>query len=203
MNRLRMGTDSANRDPSPVRPFRSGLSAWARGTLLACALATAAVSARAQSWPDPPPNLVQVSPSIYTSGQPGPKSLAGLKAQGIEAVVYLAPPTVSDAVRDEAHIVGSQGIVFVNIPIVFSDPTARDFETFSAVMKALGTRKILVHCQVNLRASAMTFLYRTVEGRENPDAAWQDVERIWIPRDPWKGFIAGVLARHGVKFELP
>jgi pimeloyl-ACP methyl ester carboxylesterase/protein tyrosine phosphatase (PTP) superfamily phosphohydrolase (DUF442 family) len=90
------------------------------------------------------------------------KSLAGLKAQGFEAVVYLAPPTVSDAIPGEAKIVGGQGLVFVNIPIVFDNPTEGDFETFVAVMKALSGRKVLVHCQINLRASSMTFLYRAI-----------------------------------------
>lgn len=203
MNRLPIPADPAIAGSSRIRGVASPPSTWRRGILLAGALALAANAARAQTWPDPPPNLVQVSPSIHTAGQPSAKSLAGLKAQGIEAVVYLAPPTVSDAVRDEARIVGGQGIVFVNIPIVFGDPTARDFETFAAVMKALGPRRILVHCQVNLRASAMMFLYRTVVGKEDPDAAWKDVERIWTPREPWKGYITGILARNGVKFDVP
>ncbi len=141
-------------------------------TLLAAVLAAAGFAlaspdVRAQSWPDAPPNLVQATPTLYTSGQPPAKSLEGLKAQGFEAVVYLAPPTVQDAVRDESRIVGSQGLVFVNIPIVFDNPTERDFETFVAVIKALGTRKVLVHCQVNLRASSMVFLYRTIVGKES------------------------------------
>ena len=172
------------------------------GALAAVCLAFAAPGARAQPWPDPPPNLVQATPRIFTSGQPSAKSLQGLKAQGFEAVVYLAPPTVSDAVRDESRIVGGQGLVFVNIPIVFDNPTERDFETFAAVMKSLGERKVLVHCQVNLRASSVVFLYRTIVGRENPDEAWKAVEKIWTPRGPWKRLIEEQLKKHGVAFEI-
>ena len=170
--------------------------------LAAAFLAFAAGDGLAQSWPDPPPNLVQATPGIYTSGQPPAKSLEGLKAQGFEAVVYLAPPTVPDAVKDEARIVGSQGLVFVNIPIVFDNPTERDFETFAAVMKALVGRKVLVHCQVNLRASSMTFLYRAIVGKENPDEAWKAVEKIWTPRGAWKRLIEEQLKKHGVAFEI-
>lgn len=47
------------------------------------------------------PNVVEISPRLVTSGQPSAEALAGLKAQGFEAVIYLAPPTVTDAVRDE------------------------------------------------------------------------------------------------------
>ena len=165
-------------------------------------LALAPADCRAQPWPDPPPNLVQATPTIFTSGQPSEKTLHGLKAQGFEAVVYLAPPTVSDAVRDEARIVGSQGIVFVNIPIVFDNPTARDFETFTAVMKALGARKVLVHCQVNLRASSMVFLYRTIVAKEDPGKAYDAVSRIWTPQGPWKRLIEEQLRSNGIAFEI-
>ena len=168
----------------------------------AASLALVAGDVRSRPWPDPPPNLVQATPRIFTSGQPPAKSLEGLKEQGFEAVVYLAPPTVSDAVRDEARIVGGQGLVFVNIPIVFDNPAQRDFEAFAAVMKALDGRKVLVHCQVNLRASSMVFLYRTIVGREKPDEAWKAVERIWTPRGPWKGLIEAQLKKHGVAFEV-
>jgi protein tyrosine phosphatase (PTP) superfamily phosphohydrolase (DUF442 family) len=170
--------------------------------LAAALLALASAPSQAQPWPDPPPNFVQATPGIYTSSQPSAKSLAALKAEGFDAVVYLAPPTVPDAVRDEARIVGGQGLVFVNIPVVFDNPTERDFETFAAVMKALGGRRVLVHCQVNLRASSMVFLYRTIVGRERPDEAWRAVEQIWTPRGPWKRLIEEQLKKHGVAFEI-
>lgn len=172
------------------------------GTLAAFLCVAAATATASQPWPHSPPNYVQATPRIYTSGQPPAQSLEGLKAQGFEAVVYLAPPTVPDAVPDEARIVGGQGLVFVNIPIVFDNPTERDFETFAAVMKALGSRKVLVHCQVNLRASSLVFLYRTIVGRESPDVAWKEVEKIWTPRGPWKRLIEEQLRRHGVAFEI-
>lgn len=171
-------------------------------TLAAIAVVLATLPSRAQSWPDAPPNLVQATATIFTSGQPPAKSLEGLKAQGFEAVVYLAPPTVQDAVRDEGKIVGSQGLVFVNIPIVFDKPTERDFDTFAAVMKALEGRKVLVHCQVNLRASTMTFLYRAIALKAPPDEAWKAVERIWTPKGPWKLLVEEQLKKHGIAFEI-
>lgn len=194
--------------PTSTRPEAEPAAAAARQRLALplaialVALALAAPAARARSWPDAPPNLVQATPTIFTSGQPPAKSLESLKAQGFEAVTYLAPPTVQDAVRDEARIVGSQGIVWVNIPVAFGNPTARDFETFAEVMKALGSRKVLVHCQVNLRASTMTFLYRVIVGKENPEKAWKDVTRIWVPEGPWKRLVETELKKNGVAFDI-
>jgi hypothetical protein len=55
---------------------------------------------------------------------------------------------------------------------------------------------------VNLCASSMTFLYRTIVGREKPGEAWKSVEKIWTPRGPWKRLIEEQLARNGVEFEI-
>ena len=148
------------------------------------------------------PNRVDISPRLVTSGQPSAQALAALGAQGFGADIYLAPPTVSDAVREEAAIVGRQGLVFVNIPINFDHPTEQDYETFAAVLGALSNRKVLVHCQVNLRASSMVFLYRVIALKEDPSAAYDSVTGIWKPEGPWKRLIVELLRKHSVKFEL-
>jgi len=148
------------------------------------------------------PNVVEISPSLVTSGQPSAAALAGLKAQGFEAVVYLAPPTVGDAVRDEALIVGRQGLVYVDQPIDFEAPTSRDVGTFIGVLDALRGRKVLVHCQVNMRASSMVFLYRVIALKDDPRVAYEAVSGVWAPHGPWRRLIEAELARHGIRFEL-
>lgn len=165
--------------------------------------APAAVVAPASTVPAAlaPPNLVEITPQLSTSGQPPAEVLKDLHAQGYEAVVYLAPPNVGDAVKDEALIVGSQGMTFVNIPIRFGNPTEQDFETFAAVLSALGPRKVLVHCQVNMRASSMVFLYRTIKLKQDPHKAYESVSRIWVPEGPWKTLIQSQLKKHGVNFD--
>ena len=148
-----------------------------------------------------PPNLVAIADRLVTAGQPSADWLGTLRAQGYDAVVYLAPPTVPDAVRDEARIVGSQGLVFVNIPIRFDRPTDEDYDRFAQVMHALGDRKVLVHCQANLRASSMTFLDRAIRRREDPDRAWASVVAVWKPDPVWHGYIEAQLKRHRIAFE--
>lgn len=147
------------------------------------------------------PNIVPITPKLVTSGQPNKASLAALGELGFEADVYLAPPSVPDAVRDEGAIVGSQGLTFVNIPIRFGNPTEQDFELFAATLDALRSRKVLVHCQVNMRASSMVFLYRVLVGKEDPEHAYQDVSKVWTPDGKWKDFIVTMLRKHGVAFE--
>lgn len=151
--------------------------------------------------PAAPPNLVALSEQLVTSGQPSADWLATLGAQGFEAVIYLAPPTVGDALREEPLIVARQGLVFINIPVRFDAPSARDFETFAAQLGALKGKKVLVHCQVNMRASTLSFLYRTVVERAEPRQAYEQVARVWTPSGPWKALVQEQLRRHDINFE--
>jgi protein tyrosine phosphatase (PTP) superfamily phosphohydrolase (DUF442 family) len=169
------------------------------------AAAAALAFAGAATAAEPPlkaPNVVAVSPLVVTSGQPDAAALRGLKAAGFEAVIYLAPPNVHDAVDGEAKIVAAQGLVFVNVPIRFGAPAEADFKVVTGALQALAGRKVLVHCQVNLRASSMVFLHRAITLREDPATAYADVARVWSPDPVWKPYIQGLLRRHGINFEV-
>lgn len=170
--------------------------------LLAGALLAAAALPTAQAQGLAAPNVVEISPRLVTSGQPSAAALGQLKALGFDAVIYLAPATVGDAVRDEQLIVTRQGLVFVNIPIRFDNPTEADFEAFAGVLGALAGRKVLVHCQINMRASAMVFLYRSVVLKEPPQQAQETMARVWSPDGPWRALLQGQLRKHGIAYEL-
>jgi protein tyrosine phosphatase (PTP) superfamily phosphohydrolase (DUF442 family) len=165
------------------------------------ALWIAAAHASAANEGEGPPNLVGISDKLVTAGQPPAAWLAQLKRNGFDAVIYLAPPTVSDAVRDEATIVGRQGLVFVNVPIDFGAPAERDYEAFAGVMQALGGRRVFVHCQINLRASSLVFLYRAIALKESPESAYDAVSKVWKPDGVWRQFIVAQLRRNGIAFE--
>ena len=148
------------------------------------------------------PNVVIIDRSIVTSGQPTAESLATLRAEGFEAVIYLAPASVADAVKEEPTILARQGIEFVHVPIPFTAPTESHFDAVSAALDRLKGKKILVHCQVNMRASTMVFLYRVLHRKEAPAAAYDAVTQVWTPQGPWKQLAQGLLDKGGVKFEL-
>lgn len=168
---------------------------------IALALNAFTASAHAEAPALHAPNVVPISASIVTSGQPTAEALAHLSEQGFKAVIYLAPPTVGDAIPDEREIVQRQGLEFVNIPIPFGKPTQADFEQFVAAMKRFSDGKVLVHCQVNMRASTMTFLYRTTVLHEAPEQAYEAVARVWSPKGPWKELIVAQLRKAQIAFE--
>ena len=172
-----------------------------RGLLLCMVALLAAGCATAAHDSTEAPNVVPIDAHLVTSGQPSAKGLRGLRSQGFDAVIYLAPSTVQDAIADEPSILRAQGIEFVHIPIPFNAP---DESHFLAVADALGRlrgRKVLVHCQVNLRASSMVFLYRAIVEKQDPARAYEAVARVWSPEGPWKVLIATELHKNGIDFE--
>jgi len=60
---------------------------------------------------------------------------------------------------------------------------------------------VLVHCQINLQASTMTFLYRVIELGESPDKAYESVASVWSPNEVWKRYVVAQLARAKIAFE--
>jgi protein tyrosine phosphatase (PTP) superfamily phosphohydrolase (DUF442 family) len=170
---------------------------------LVLALAATAAAQAPAGNPERGANYVVATERLHTAGQPSAAALATLGEQGFELVVNLAPPNNQGAVPDEGKLVAEHGPTYVNIPVNWQKPTYEDFELFSAVMNGARDRKVLVHCQLNMRASAFTFLYRVVHEKVPPDEALKALQAVWIPRDQWATFTADVLARNHVDFKLP
>jgi protein tyrosine phosphatase (PTP) superfamily phosphohydrolase (DUF442 family) len=147
------------------------------------------------------PNVVEISPTLVTSGQPTVNALRSLAAQGFEAVIYLAPSTVPDAIAEEPALLKSQGIEFIHIPVPFMQPTESHVAQLSAALERLKAKRVLVHCQVNMRASTLVFLHRVIVNGEDPALAYEAVARVWSPRGPWKTLVLEQLRRHWIAFE--
>ncbi|HYC37865.1 MAG TPA: protein tyrosine phosphatase family protein [Usitatibacter sp.] len=144
-----------------------------------------------------PPNFVAWRDGLHSSAQPSAAWLAQVKKMGYDVVVNLAPPQSEGSLREEGGIVGASGVIYVNIPVDFGNPTAEDFRVFTEVMKASRGKKVFVHCQVNMRGSAFTFLYRVLhEGAPVGESARQ-MNGVWTPNPTWKEFIDGMLAAGG------
>jgi uncharacterized protein (TIGR01244 family) len=151
---------------------------------------------------EPPANLVVIDEHLATSGQPSPEQLDALADSGYELVINLAPPTSMGSVPDEGYRLASGGITYVNIPVDFRAPRPRDFQQFGELLKGNRDRSVLVHCQINKRASVFTFLYRVTQLGVDPDEAIEQVYAIWVPDQGWSDFIDAVLAEAGIDFVL-
>jgi len=143
-------------------------------------------------------NHVVVHGNLHTSGQPDSSQLSMLAERGFDLVINLAPPTSQGAVATEGKLVAENGVTYVNIPVDWLNPTYENFALFSGMLNQAGDRQILVHCQVNKRASIFTFLYQVVHTKVPVQEAFEFVEQVWIPEDQWVTFGKSVLARHGI-----
>jgi len=117
-------------------------------------------------------------------------------------VINLAPPTSQGAIANEGQLVAEDGITYVNIPVDWLNPTYADFALFSGVMNESDGRRVLVHCQINKRASIFTFLYRVVYLGTPVDEALAAMEEVWVPEDQWVPFGRMVFERNNIDSDL-
>jgi hypothetical protein len=79
--------------------------------------------------------------------------------------------------------------------------TAR-FRTVQRGAERAGGKKLLVHCQANLRGAPFTYLYRAIhEGATASDVSAK-LAGVWVPNAAWRKFIEDTMSHYGKKAEL-
>jgi protein tyrosine phosphatase (PTP) superfamily phosphohydrolase (DUF442 family) len=168
------------------------------------AVATLRSGADAQEPPAPLEtirNYHVVHEGLASAGQIGYEQIPLLKEQGYEVVVNLATPDPR-LNAEEGFRVTQTGLTYVQIPVVWQEPTIEDVEMFFDVMRANEGRKIFVHCVANMRASAFVYLYRTlVEGVDEAEARTK-MNEVWEPigseqYPQWSELMARVVEEYG------
>lgn len=163
--------------------------------ILALALVTGGPAA-AQSL-DGIVNYLEYSDRFASAGQPTAEQLNTVSDAGFERIIYIAFSSDGNALANEDRLVRELGMDYVQIPVVWDAPTLADFDSFAAVMQSAPTKKTLLHCQVNMRATVFAFLYRVLYEDVAMAAAWTDMNRIWQPNATWQALIVEVLEAHG------
>ena len=149
-----------------------------------------------------PANLVSWRPGLTSSAQPSAEWLGRVKENKYDLVVNLAPPQSHGSLVNEGGIVGAKGVPYVNIPVNFSNPTAEDFRLFTEVLKANRERNVFVHCQVNMRGTAFTFLYRVIHEGADARETLAKLQSVWNPDPVWKRFIEETMKANGKSVEI-
>ena len=158
--------------------------------MLQCAAALAAGSL------DEIVNYREYSPTFSSAGQPDAAQLGLVRAAGFERVVYIAYSDQEKSLANEDRVVKSLGMEYVHIPVEWGAPTASDFALFRAAMQSGDSKRTLLHCQVNYRASAFSFLYRVIVDGVPLAAAKADMNSVWTPNETWRDLIFDVLENH-------
>ena len=128
-------------------------------------LATVFTCLAGSAWPadvEDITNFREYSSTFASAGQPSEKQLKVLQKDGYERIVYIAYSDHENSLDNEDRVVKELGMEYVHIPVEWSNPTKSDFYMFAGAMQGDADKKTLLHCQVNFRASAFSFLYRVV-----------------------------------------
>ena len=138
-------------------------------------------------------NARKVDDRLLTSGQPTEEQLRAAAAEGYDTVINLAPHDNDNALPDEAGLVRALGMGYHHVPVVWTNPTERDFAAFEQVMAGLpADSRTLVHCAANFRVSAFYGLYAmrhlgwTAEQAETFRASVWDVSEYPV----WDAFVS-------------
>lgn len=142
-------------------------------------------------------NYREYSPAFSSSGQPTREQLPMLKEEGFERVVYIAFSNSGNAFADEDVVVKELGMDYVHIPVIWDQPSAADFYAFAGVMQRAPERRTLLHCQINYRATAFSFLYRVLYEDIPVGQAKADMNTVWQPNETWRKLIFEILEENG------
>ncbi len=142
-------------------------------------------------------NYREYSPNFASSGQPTKTQLEQLESEGFERIIYIAFSNNGNAFSDEDVIVKELGMEYVHIPVDWDKPSASDFYAFADIMKRYPDKKTLLHCQVNYRASAFSFLYRIIYQDISVTAAKAEMNSVWQPDETWRELIFSILEENG------
>jgi protein tyrosine phosphatase (PTP) superfamily phosphohydrolase (DUF442 family) len=127
-------------------------------------------------------NWMPISDQLFTGGQIANEQVPLLAEKGVQTVINLATPR-QEVNGQEGFHVASAAMTYVNIPVVWQEPTLEDVDQFFRVMKANEGRTVYVHCVANFRGSAFTFLYRVLVEGVPEEEARKNMEAIWDPVD--------------------
>ena len=145
-----------------------------------------------------PINFKRYSESIASAGQLHDRHIPFIEKENYSLVVYLAFDSSEDKSRlGIDKLIRGTGARYIQLPVDWFQPTAEDYNHFVGAVTANNERNVLVHCQMNFRASAFSFLYRVIEGDEDFEKAKEDMLSVWTPDNTWTTFINEVLMLKG------
>jgi protein tyrosine phosphatase (PTP) superfamily phosphohydrolase (DUF442 family) len=147
-------------------------------------------------------NFRAISDNLASAGQATEEQFKAVKEAGFELVINLASVDSKYDLANEAKTIADLGIEYINIPVIWNNPTAEDLQDFFDVMEANEGKKIFVHCIANFRVSAFIMLYRTIKKAVPLAEAEQHMRAIWNPEEKypiWLDFIAKILKEYNIE----
>ncbi len=127
-----------------------------------------------------------VRAGLATAGQPTAEQFQLLRDAGFHAILNLALPTSDGAFPHEPQLARALGMEHHHIPVDFDHPADADVVAFMDWMERRRHQCVLVHCALNMRASAFVHLWRVLREGVPEAISARDLHAIWLPSGPWR-----------------
>ena len=136
-------------------------------------------------------NFLCLSEKLISSGMPTAEQLNSVAESGVQVVINLVLPTSDGALQNEENLVTALGMKYINIPVLWNNPTRENLEDFMKAMDTYNESNIFVHCQANYHATGFITMDRILRLGWERDQAMKDLQKIWNPADypVWEKFI--------------
>ena len=134
----------------------------------------------------------QINDRLATSGQPTIEQFESIKDAGYQVIINLAMSCSTNAIANEGAIVTDLGFIYVQIPVIWSDPTVADVKSFFKVMEAFADKQVWVHCAKNMRVSCFIYFWQKYILQLPEADANYPINQIWQPTGVWQELIEQV-----------
>ena len=136
-------------------------------------------------------NFLPLSENLFTGGMPEAGQLTDAAQNGVQVVINLAVHDGPESPSEEEKLVESLGMEYINVPVVWHEPTRENLDDFMNAMDLHKDKKIHVHCEANYRATGFVALYRILRQGWDQEEAFQALRKVWNPEKfpVWQKFI--------------
>ena len=138
-------------------------------------------------------NFCELDARLACAGQPQPEHFSLLAREGFEAVINLATSASTGHLPGEAELCARAGLEFFWLPVSWDAPCVADYQAFQDWLDPRRSRKVLVHCALNWRASLLCAVYRVLREGYDPATAREDVLGVWEPDPVWTRLASDIL----------
>lgn len=137
-------------------------------------------------------NFRKISDNLTTSGSLPIEALVNLAdSQGYQAVINLLPHDNKHTIAEEQTLVESQGMVYIQIPVEWEDPTEENYSDFVTAVNQTKNHKTHIHCAANWRVSGFYAIYALEKDLWDNARAIEHILGLWNPNKfpAWKSFL--------------
>lgn len=128
------------------------------------------------------PNAGVPVPGVITAGQPSAAQLEQLARSGVEIVADLRAAS-EDHGFDEPAAAARLALEYHSIPVVGASIGAREFAAVRSLLRARGTRPILVHCKSANRVGAALIPWLVLDQHRSREDALTIARQVGLRSD--------------------